>query len=76
VIEAAAATANGRSPSAVAAAWTQADFQKAIQTGGTPSGKKLDLFMPYQAYVNLTNDEVKALWPYVHSVPSRPAGTH
>jgi hypothetical protein len=57
-------------------AWTEADFQKAVQTGVTPSGKKLNPFMPSATFTNLTNDEVQALWLYVHSVPARPAGRH
>jgi mono/diheme cytochrome c family protein len=63
-------------PSGEVAGWTEADFQKAIQTGVTPAGKTLNTFMPYQTFKNLTDDEVQALWLYVHSVPARPAGTH
>jgi mono/diheme cytochrome c family protein len=55
--------------------WSEADFAKAIQTGVTPSGKQLNEFMPYKTLVNLTADEVQALWAYVHSVPARPNGT-
>ena len=63
-------------PSGEVVAWTEADFKKAVQTGVTPAGKTLNPFMPYQTFVNLTDDEVQALWLYVHSVPVRPAGTH
>jgi mono/diheme cytochrome c family protein len=63
-------------PSGEVAGWTEADFQKAVQTGVTPSGRTLDPFMPYGSFKNLTDDEVQALWLYVHSLPSRPAGTH
>jgi len=63
-------------PSGEVAGWTEADFKKAVQTGVTPAGKTLNEFMPYKTFVNLTDDEVQALWLYVHSVPARPAGTH
>ena len=63
-------------PSGEVGAWTEADFQKAVQTGVTPSGKTLNPFMPYKTFANLTSDEVQALWLYIHSVPARPAGTH
>jgi mono/diheme cytochrome c family protein len=63
-------------PSGEVAGWTEADFQKAVQTGVNPSGRTLDSFMPYGTFKNLTNDEVQALWLFVHSVPARPAGTH
>ena len=62
-------------PSGEVAGWSQADFQKAVQTGVTPAGKTLDKFMPYKIFANLTNDEVQALWLYVHSLPARPDGT-
>ena len=62
-------------PSGEVGAWTEADFAKAVQTGVTPSGKTLNPFMPYGSFKNLTDDEVQALWLYVHSVPARPAGT-
>ncbi len=70
------APAANLTPSGEVGAWTEADFQKAVQTGVTPAGKTLNEFMPYKTFVNLTNDEVQALWLYVHSVPARPAGTH
>jgi cytochrome c553 len=63
-------------PSGEVGGWTEADFQKAIQTGVTPAGQTLNPFMPYQTFANLTPDEVQALWLYVHSVPARAAGTH
>ncbi len=63
-------------PSGEVGSWTEADFQKAVQTGVTPAGKTLLEEMPYKTFANLTNDEVQALWLYVHSVPARPAGTH
>jgi hypothetical protein len=51
-------------------------LQKPIQTGVAPSGKTLNEFMPFKTIANLTNDNVQALWLYVHSVPARPAFTH
>jgi mono/diheme cytochrome c family protein len=63
-------------PSDEVGAWTEADFRRAIQTGMTPSGKKLKPEMPHTTFVNLTDDEVKALWLYGHALPARPTGTH
>ena len=63
-------------PSGEVGGWTEADFTKAVRTGVTPTGRTLNPFMPYQTFVHLTDDEVHALWLYVHSVPARPAGTH
>jgi mono/diheme cytochrome c family protein len=68
--------ATNLTPSGEVGAWTEADFQKAIRTGVMPNGEKLNKFMPYEKLANLTDDEVQALWLYVHSVPARPDGTH
>ena len=63
-------------PSGEVGSWTEADFKKAIQTGVTPAGKTLNTLMPYETFVHMTDDEVSALWLFVHSLPARPAGTH
>jgi mono/diheme cytochrome c family protein len=62
-------------PSGEVGGWTEADFTKAIRTGVTPTGRTLNELMPYKTFANLTDDEVHALWLYVHSVPAKPAGT-
>ncbi|MEP7356034.1 MAG: c-type cytochrome [Anaerolineales bacterium] len=62
-------------PSGEVSGWAEADFAKAIRTGITPTGRQLAPEMPWQTFVNLTDDEVSALWQYVHTVPARPAET-
>jgi mono/diheme cytochrome c family protein len=63
-------------PSGEVGSWSEADFKKAIQTGVTPAGKTLNSLMPYETFVHMTDDEVSALWLFIHSLPARPAGTH
>ncbi|MFN8410817.1 MAG: c-type cytochrome [Anaerolineales bacterium] len=51
-------------------AWTEDDFIKAIRTGETLSGHQLDpAQMPWEHYKNFSDDELKAIWAYLHSLP-------
>jgi mono/diheme cytochrome c family protein len=51
-------------------AWSEADFIKALRTGLTPSGTQLrDTFMPWKFKGLMTDDELKAAWAYLHSLP-------
>ncbi len=51
--------------------WTEADFFAAMRTGLTPRGYELDPDeMPWKFIGRLTDDELRALWMYVASVPA------
>ena len=51
-------------------AWSEADFLKALHTGVTPSGTKLpDEFMPWTYKGQMSDDELKAVWAYLQSLP-------
>jgi mono/diheme cytochrome c family protein len=53
-------------------AWKEADFITAIRTGITPSGHQLNPdLMPWKEYSRLTDDELKAIWLYLQSLPRR-----
>jgi mono/diheme cytochrome c family protein len=57
-------------PGGELAAWTEEQFIATIRTGVTPSGRKLDnTFMPWKDYSNFYDDELKAMWLYLQSVP-------
>lgn len=62
-------------PSGVVGGWTEAQFIATLRTGVDPDGKQLVDEMPWRYYAQLTDDELKALWLFVHSVPPREAGT-
>ncbi len=52
------------------AKWSEEDFLKTVHTGVTPSGKKLDpALMPWQSMGKMTDDELKAIWLYLQSLP-------
>jgi mono/diheme cytochrome c family protein len=53
--------------------WTEADFTAALREGKGSGGRKLNEFMPYRS-LRLTDDEVRALWIFVRSVPPKPFG--
>ena len=58
-------------PGGELAAWTEEQFITALRTGVTPSGHELNNeFMPWKDYSNFYDDELKAIWLYLQSVPA------
>lgn len=63
-------------PGGELAAWSDADFIKTLRTGVTPSGTKIrDEFMPWQFKSEMTDDELKAVFVYLKSLPALPTST-
>jgi mono/diheme cytochrome c family protein len=54
--------------------WTEADFFKTIRSGVNPAGKVLDTEMPWPRYGNMTDNDLKALWAFIKTVPAKPFG--
>ena len=51
--------------------WSEADFFRTMRTGVTPRGHELDsVEMPWKSFARLTDDELRAIWLYLNSVPS------
>ena len=51
-------------------AWNEDDFIKAIRTGLTPTDRQLDpAQMPWEHFKNFSDDELKAIWVYLASLP-------
>jgi mono/diheme cytochrome c family protein len=57
-------------PGGELAAWSEADFLTAMHSGVTPSGKILSEDMPWKAYGKMTDDDLKAVWLYLQSLPA------
>ncbi|HJS18871.1 MAG TPA: cytochrome c [Anaerolineales bacterium] len=56
--------------------WTEEQFIEAMRTGKTPSGHQLDPeFMPWENYSLFYDDELKAIWLYLQSLPELPQYT-
>ncbi|GIW01955.1 c-type cytochrome [Roseiflexus sp.] len=49
--------------------WSEADFIRALRTGRTPDGRQMSPFMPWMYINQMTDDEMKAMWLYLRSLP-------
>ncbi|HEX2078866.1 MAG TPA: cytochrome c [Longimicrobium sp.] len=61
--------ATNLTPAGPIGSWTEADFVKAMRTGVRPDGSKISDFMPWKSVGMSTDDELRALWLYLRSVP-------
>jgi mono/diheme cytochrome c family protein len=57
-------------------AWSETDFIKAMRTGVDPKGGQIRFPMPWRNFSLMTDTELKALWLYLQSVPSKALGNH
>lgn len=53
--------------------WSEADFIKALRNGIRPDGRVLSAVMPWPYTRLMTDEEMHALWLYIHSLPPRNA---
>jgi len=56
-------------PGGELSAWSEADFIRALRTGSTPGGRQMSPFMPWMYIGQMTDDELKAMWLYLQSLP-------
>jgi len=57
-------------PSGALGTWTEADFIHALRTGEAPHGRKLNgKIMPWDTFKDLSDEDLKSIWAYVHSLP-------
>ena len=54
--------------------WSEEDFIATMRTGVTPGGKQLRSEMPWKYLGQMTDDEMKAVWMYLQSLPALPQG--
>ncbi|HEX6747318.1 MAG TPA: c-type cytochrome [Longimicrobium sp.] len=59
--------------------WSEDDFLRTLRTGVNPRGDRLHPFMPWREYRRMTDDDLRAIYRYLHSlqpirnpVPRRP----
>jgi mono/diheme cytochrome c family protein len=55
-------------------AWTEADFFRAMREGKRPDGSDLDPFMPVENTRQMTDDEIRAIWYFLNTLPPKPHG--
>jgi mono/diheme cytochrome c family protein len=50
--------------------WSETDFLRAIKTGMKPSGQMINTdYMPVEAFSKLSDDELRGIYMYLHSIP-------
>ena len=54
--------------------WSFAQFTRTLRTGVRPDGTHLDTFMPWPTIGQMTDDELRAIYNFLKSVPPRPTG--
>ncbi|MBE7550569.1 MAG: c-type cytochrome [Anaerolineales bacterium] len=68
--ESGAGAGQNLTPGGELATWTEADFMNTLRTGVNPQGRKLDpKMMPWPSLGKLSDDELKAIWLYLQSLP-------
>jgi mono/diheme cytochrome c family protein len=61
-------------PGGKLAAWSEEDFFSTIRTGVTPEGRQLNIDMPWMYYARMSDEELRALWLYLQSLPALAQG--
>lgn len=56
--------------------WTEADFFRALREGKRKDGTDILPQMPWKAYGQMKDVEIKALWAYLQTVPPMAKGNH
>jgi len=54
--------------------WSEADFVVSMRDGNRPDGSGIHPFMPWEYTANYTDDELRALWLFLQSVPPKETG--
>ena len=55
--------------------WTEADFIRALREGKRKDGTAIKDVMPWRAFGQMQDDEIKAIFAYLQTVPALPKGT-
>ena len=54
--------------------WSEEDFIATMRTGVTPNGHQLKDVMPWKYFGQMTDDELRAVWMYLQSLPALSQG--
>jgi len=54
--------------------WSEEQFFATLHTGVAPSGRKLKDVMPWKYFGQMTDDELRAVWLYLQSLPALEQG--
>jgi mono/diheme cytochrome c family protein len=56
------------------ASWSEQDFFTTLRSGVDPYGETLSDDMPWKYFGQMSDDELKAVWIYLQSLPALPQG--
>jgi len=56
--------------------WSESDFFRALREGKRRDGTAISKMMPWEAYGQMTDTELKAVWAYLQTVPAVAKGNH
>lgn len=63
-------------PSGNLAHWSEAAFLTTLRTGTTPEGKQMNSdYMPWKNISKMSDDELKAIWMFLQTLPAKETGT-
>lgn len=65
-----AVPASNLTPAGELAGWSETIFIETMRFGYTPTDRKLDETMPWKRLSKLTDDDLKAMWAYLQTVPA------
>ncbi len=54
--------------------WSEADFFTTLRTGVRPNGQQLKDVMPWKYFGHMTDEELRAVWLYIRSLPALEQG--
>jgi mono/diheme cytochrome c family protein len=66
--------ASNITPAGAIGQWSEADFFRSLREGKRPNGTSINPFMPWKAAGQMTDDEIRAVWVFLRSVPAKPYG--
>ena len=61
-------------PGGELASWSEQDFLITMRTGVMPSGQRLKEDMPWKYFGQMSDDELRAIWLYLKSLPALEQG--
>lgn len=61
-------------PGGELASWSEEDFFKTMRSGVTPSGHQLNVEMPWMYFGRMSDEELRAVWLYLQSLPALEQG--
>ncbi|MBA2246222.1 MAG: cytochrome c [Gemmatimonadetes bacterium] len=54
--------------------WTEQEFFRSLREGKRPDGSEINPFMPWKNFSQMTDEEIRAIYLYLQSLPARPFG--